>query len=81
VVLPDAACGELHGEHVSDGPYPLPRRGFFQIFVAVPARLLRRVGNELENPLGARRDLPGHGDDARSFLLFGHALIQPLNAG
>src|ERR1700680_286662 len=78
VVLTDAAHGEPHGEYVSDDPYTLSRGGFFQVLVAVPARLLCWVCDELEYSLGTRRHLAGHHDDARGLLLSGHSHIQPL---
>ncbi len=71
VVLPDAAYGERHGEHVADGAHPLTRRRFGQVVVAIPSRLLSRVGDEFEDLVCRRRDLAARADDRGS-----HTLIQ-----
>src|SRR5271163_2989802 len=57
VVLTDAVTSQRHAEHLTDTPDPLPWFGFHEVVIAVPQRLLRGVGNQLEDPLRACRDL------------------------
>jgi hypothetical protein len=57
VILPDAAAGERHGERVPDLADALPGRRRGQVGVAIPARLLERVRDELEDSLRRSRDL------------------------
>lgn len=53
-VFSDAASGEPHGEHVTDGTDPLPCLGMPEVVVAVPTRLLSRVCNQFEDRFGTR---------------------------
>jgi hypothetical protein len=39
----------LHGEHISNAPDALSRFSFDDVVVAVPSRLLRRIGDQLED--------------------------------
>jgi hypothetical protein len=76
MVIPDSAPCQPHGEHVAYSPHALSGRSFFQIVVAVPARLLGWVGDELENAVCAGSDLAVRPYDAPRLLLVGHTLIQ-----
>jgi len=76
VILTDAAAGERHSEHLADSPDSLAGDSFGQIVVAVPPRLLSRVGNEFEDPPGAGRDLATCARNTRNLLVNGHADIE-----
>jgi len=63
VVLPDGAIpGERHQEGITRPVHTLPGRRPRQVLVAVPARLRRRIRDQLEDPLRAGGDLPSGGD-------------------
>jgi len=76
VILPDAAPGQPHRAHVASLADPLPVGRFGQVVVAVPARLLGRIRDQLEDPSRGGRDLAASADHARRLLLGRHAPIQ-----
>ena len=76
VVLPDLTPGQRHRENVTGAPDALPGRCAGQVVVAVPARLRRRIRDQLEDPPRPGRDLPGRADHPRRILLSCHALIK-----
>ena len=57
VVLADAATGQRRGEYVSESADALSGVGLGEVVVAVPLRLLRGIGDQLEDPICARCDL------------------------
>jgi hypothetical protein len=77
-VLADAASTQGHREHITHGADALPSNGFSEVVVPVPARLLRRVSDSLEDRLGAGRDLPAGAHHVRRRLNVRHARIEPL---
>src|SRR6185369_8763821 len=66
VVLPDAAHGDRHREHITHRPHPLAGWRFGQVVVAVPSRLQRWIGDEFEDFVRGRRDLTARADDLGS---------------
>src|SRR5690349_16661406 len=76
VVLPDLTAAQRHREYVADLPDALPGVRRAQVVVTVPARLLSRVRDQLEDPLRPGRDLTARADHARRLLLGCHAPIQ-----
>ena len=68
VVRAIAAHGERHREHVTHSPHPLTGRRFRQVVVAIPSRLLRRIGDQFENLVRRRRDLAARTDDRKSHM-------------
>src|SRR5271168_3837538 len=83
VVLADAVTGQRHAEYLTDAPNPLPRCSFDEIVIAVPQWLLRGVGNQLEDPLRACRDLAGRAHHRGDVGVVGHNAIkdQPRRYG
>jgi len=75
MVLADRTPGERHGEHVADSADPLPWRRSRQVVVAIPAWLLSRVSDELEDPRGRDRNLPAGADDTH-VIVTGHRPIE-----
>ncbi len=59
-----AALLDRHGEDVADGAHPLPGGSFGQVLIAVPARLLCRVRDQLEDHLRRCGDLATGCDDS-----------------
>ena len=59
VVVAHSAVAVGHDEHVADGADPLAGLGACEVVVAVPARLLGRVGDEVEEGGGGGGDLAG----------------------
>jgi hypothetical protein len=51
MILADLPSGEGHGEDIADSADPLAVGRLRQVVIAVPARLLRRVSDELEDLL------------------------------
>jgi hypothetical protein len=76
VVLADAAPPELHHEYVTDRSDALALGRDGQVVVAVPARLFRRIGNQLEDAFGARHDLTARAHHASATALTGALRIQ-----
>jgi len=76
MILPDVPLGGLHGENLTHGVDALPRVSLSQIVVAVPAGLLNRIRNELEDSLRTGRDLPAGPDHPRNLTVTCHALIE-----
>ena len=66
VVLTEGPLRQPHDEDVAHGLDALAGVGPREVVVAVPARLLRRVGNQLEDPFGGSVDLADRADDPRS---------------
>src|SRR5205807_1781927 len=58
VIVPDTARGERHREHIAGAPDSLPGGCAGQVIVAVPAWLLRRIRDQLEDQPRSGRDLP-----------------------
>src|SRR5215467_14625974 len=81
VVFPDAAVGERHREQITRPADPLPVRCPGQVVVAVPARLLSRIRDQLEDPPRLGRDLSAGADHARRLLLDCHVPIQTRGHG
>src|ERR671912_363752 len=73
VVLPDVALRRPHGEDITEGANPLPAKCLGQVVVAVPPRLLSRIGNKLEDHPGAGCYLAACADDALTVIVIGHA--------
>jgi hypothetical protein len=65
-----------HREHRTRAADALPGGRFGQVVVAVPARLLDGIGDQLKDPLRRRRDLAAGADHARRILRSCHAPIQ-----
>src|SRR5664279_2187283 len=63
VVLPNTATGERHREHVTNATDALAGWCLGQVVVSVPPRLLRRIGNQLEDRLKPGRDIPTRAGD------------------
>jgi hypothetical protein len=61
----DGASGERHREHVARAADALPLGRDRQVVIAIPARLLGGVSDELEDPLRLGRDLAARADHAR----------------
>jgi hypothetical protein len=76
VVLSDVPLRGRHNEHVADRADSLPGSRLSQIVVAIPARLLRRVGNELKDQVSACRYLAAGTHDARNLIVHGHTDIE-----
>src|SRR5689334_19686600 len=76
VVLPDLTAAQRHREHITDPPDALPGVRRAQVVVAIPARLLSRIRDQLEDPLGPGRDLTARNDDTPFLLLGCHVPIQ-----
>src|SRR5215472_28030 len=76
MVLPDIAPGQRHREHITRPADPLPIGCPGQVVVAVPAWLLSRLRDELEDPLRPGRYLAAGADHAWCLLLGRHAPIQ-----
>jgi hypothetical protein len=76
VILPDAAPHQRHREDITRTADALPVRRRGQVVVTVPARLLSRIGDQLEDPFRRGRDLPAGTDHALLFLTGCHAAIQ-----
>src|SRR5258707_1105163 len=72
VVLPDAAIGERHQEHLTRATDALPARCLGQVLVAVPAWLLSWISDELEDHSRPGRDLTAGTDDARNLIVTCH---------
>ena len=53
MVFPDRSIGQRRFEHVTDLADALSRGSRGEVVVAVPARLEGRVGDQVEDPLGA----------------------------
>jgi len=68
VVLPDAAMGERHREHITGAADALPGGRPGQVVVAVPARLRSRIRDQLEDRSRPGRDLAAGADHARRLL-------------
>src|ERR1043165_6303306 len=78
VVLPDLTTAQRHREHVTDLADALPGVRRAQVVVTVPARLLSRIRDQLEDTLRPGRDLTAPADHARCLLLSCHTPIQAL---
>src|SRR4029077_16856036 len=78
VVLPDLTPGQRHRENVTGAPDALPGRRAGQVVVAVPARLRRRIRDQLEDLRRPGRDLPGGADHPWRVLLSCHVPHLPL---
>src|ERR1700743_380794 len=76
VVLADAVTGQCHPENLAGAPDPLPRFGFDEIVIAIPERLLRGVGDQLEDPLPACPDLRGGAHYLGHVVVVGHKAIK-----
>lgn len=76
MILPDVPVGDRHAEHLTDLPDALPASRLGQIAVAVPSRLLGRIGNELEDSPITGRDLATGAYDPWNFLVPDHVHIQ-----
>src|SRR5262249_8266656 len=77
MVLPDGTIvGQRHREHLTRAAHPLPTGRFGQIVVAVPAGLLSRIPDQLEDPPRPGRDLAARADHPRLLLRSCHAPIQ-----
>src|SRR3954466_8019862 len=74
VVVPEAAHGERHREHITDRTHTLARAPFGQVVVAIPSRLQRWLGDEFEDLVRRRRDLATGADDLGSVAV--HSPIQ-----
>src|ERR1700683_2464760 len=72
MVLPDAALSQRHREHVACPADPLAGGGLGQVVVAVPARLHRRIRDQLEDLPRPGRDLTAGADHPRRLLLSCH---------
>src|SRR3954468_21072644 len=72
MILPDAALGEHHREHLAPSTEALTRGSFGEIVVAIPPWLLRRVSDQFEDPFGAGDDHAMTDHDVRSFGVRGH---------
>jgi len=81
VVLPDGALADGHREYGTRAADALPGGRLGQVVVAVPARLLSRVRDQLEDPARRRRDLATSADHARRILRTRHAPIQTPASG
>src|SRR5271165_957136 len=76
VILADAAHRQGHGEDVAEAANALSGFGFGEVVVAIPARLLRGIRDELENTIGARGDVAACADYSRDVGVVGHAFIE-----
>jgi hypothetical protein len=76
VILPDAALGERHREDSTRAADALPGGCHTQVVVAIPAWLLSRIGDQLEDPPWPSRDLTAGADHARRLLPRCHVSIQ-----
>src|SRR5260370_27931032 len=81
VVLPDAAIGERHHEHLTRATDALPAGCPGQVLVAVPAWLLSRISDELEDLSRPGRDLTVGPDDARNLIMACHVPIHSARRG
>src|SRR5680860_902017 len=75
VVLSHVVGRRRHDEDITNGADSLPRRCLRQVVVAIPARLLSRVSNELEDPPGLGRNDAAGADDAQVLMLTRHRPI------
>src|SRR5260370_27378290 len=80
-VLPDAAIGERHHEHLTRATDALPAGCPGQVLVAVPAWLLSRISDELEDLCGPGRDLTAGTDDTRNLIVACHVPIESAGRG
>ena len=80
VVLPHVAFRGGHGEDITDSADSLPGRRLQQVVVAIPARLLGRVSDELEDLPSPGRDLAAGADDAQVLMVTGHRPIEAHDA-
>src|SRR5262249_61918736 len=76
VVLPNVALCGRHREDLAYRADTLACGGLGQVVVAVPAWLLTRISDELEDRLRPRRDLAAGPDHARNLGVSGHGFIQ-----
>lgn len=78
VILSDVPFCGLHAEDLADRPNAPSAGGLDQVVVTVKARVLGRVGDNLEDPFGAGLDLPAGARDTRHVLrgLHDHLLVQ-----
>ncbi len=76
VVLADVALRESHGEDITDGANSLPAGRFQEIVVAVPARLLTGIGDELEELPDLGRNIAVGADNAQILMGTAHGLIE-----
>jgi len=74
-VLADATAKQPHGEDIADGADSLPGLRFPEVVVPVPARLLRRVSDQLEDRLRPCRDHSARAHDPRHLLGVAHPPI------
>ena len=79
-ILPDVARGGRHQEHVTRAANPLPGRRLGQVVVAVPAWLLSRVHDELEDLLRPCCDLATGADNAGNLIVTCHTSIEAPDA-
>lgn len=80
VVLPDVAVRGRHGEDVADSADSLAGSGLGQVVVAVPAWLLGRIGNQLEDLVGAAADLAAGTDHTWNLVVARHLPIESPGA-
>jgi hypothetical protein len=80
VILPDAAAGGRHHEHVTYAADPLPGRRLSQVVVAVPAWLLSRIRDELEDLPRPSRELATGADNAGNLFVTCHPCIEAPEA-
>ena len=79
VVLTHPATQVGHREDVADGAHALAGLRLGEVVVAVPARLLRGVGDQVEEDRSRGGDLPGGGDEALRVLAHG-SMVPPEGA-
>src|SRR5690606_6272872 len=64
VVVPHTAVGQVHAKDIANGGDALTFVGAGEVVVAVPARLLSRIGDQAEQRLRAGGNVPGDTYDA-----------------